>query len=89
MLQLGDIIHSAELTKQQLESDNNLGMEALELAEELGRQVLQDLHNQYLTVLRESDLPKHVKKDVDTILAWAQYQAYPWEYDPPGMVSDH
>ena len=60
-----------------------------ELTEELGQQVLADLHNQYLKLMRESDLPKYARKDIDAILAQAQFVACPREYDPPGIVSNH
>ena len=89
MSQLGDIIYSAELMKQQLVSGDNLGMETSELTEEMGKQILIDLHNQYLELMRESDLPKYARKDADAILASAQFKVYPREYDPPGIISDH
>ena len=57
--------------------------------EEMGAQILADLHNQYLNLMRESDLPKYARKDIDAIMAQAQFKAYPREYDPPGIVSDH
>ena len=89
MSRLGDIVYSAELTKRQLAAGDDLGMETSELTEEMGTQVLADLHNQYLDLMRESDLPKYARKDIDAIMAQAQFKAYPREYDPPGIVSDH
>ena len=79
----------AELTKQQLAAGDDLGMETSDLTEELGQQVLADLHNQYLELMRDSDLPKYARKDIDAIMAQAQFKVYPREYDPPGIVSDH
>ena len=75
--------------KWQLAVGDNLGMETSELTEEMGKQILADLHNQYLKLMRESDLPKYMRKDADVILAWAQFVVYPREYDPPGIVSNH
>ena len=89
MSRLGDIVYSAELTKRQLASGDDLGMETSELTEEMGMQILADLHNQYLNLMRESNLPKYARKDIDAIMAQAQFKVYPREYDPPGIISDH